>query len=346
MSEPKFRHLPPRFSDAIETPIAEERVHASWKETQLRMRRPVVRTPFLIGMAGALAIAAAIALFLVPRGRGEEPLRLSDGSLPVATDRETTLRFEDGSWIALSRDARITPRENTARAFTVELEGHAHFDVTPGNARRWRIVAGDVSVEVVGTSFDVDNQRDHARVDVSRGVVRVRRNDETHVLRAGQSMTLDRSTPVVTAEAPPEEIEPVRDEEPDPAPRRPARRSSWQSLASAGEYDQAYEAFETTRVRPDSLGPEDLMMLADVARLSGHPRDAVAPLERLLAVYPRDSHAALAAILLGRVEMDRLHRPDRARRAFERATELGVPEALRRDVESRLTRLREMERTP
>ena len=81
------------------------------------------------------------------------------------------------------------------------------------------------------------------------------------------------------------------------------------------------------------------MLLADVARLSGHPREAVAPLERMIAEHPGDPRAPVAAVMLGRLEMDRLVRPERARRAFERARELGLPAALAPDVDRRLARL-------
>lgn len=125
------------------------------------------------------------------------------------------------------------------------------------------------------------------------------------------------------------------------APSEARGRASWQALAGAGQHREAYEVLGDPGISAEAARatPEQLMLLADIARLSGHPRAAVNPLERLIRDYPRDPRAPLAAVMLGRLEMDLLHRPERARRALERALELGVPAALREDVARRLMRL-------
>ena len=84
------------------------------------------------------------------------------------------------------------------------------------------------------------------------------------------------------------------------------------------------------------LGARDLLALADVARLSGHPAEAVRPLERVLAELSDDPQASLAAFALGRLELDALGRPGRAARAFAQALELGLPASLREDAAARL----------
>jgi transmembrane sensor len=81
---------------------------------------------------------------------------------------------------------------------------------------------------------------------------------------------------------------------------------------------------------------EELLDLADVARLSGHPQDAVAPLTRALDKFHGSSHAALAAFTLGRVLLDQLGVAAPAAEAFERAITLGLPKALRADCYRRL----------
>ena len=80
----------------------------------------------------------------------------------------------------------------------------------------------------------------------------------------------------------------------------------------------------------------DLLVLADVARLSGHATEAIAPLERILREFPRDPQAPLAALALGRLELDTLDRPAKAATALNLALSLGVPHSLREDVRTRL----------
>jgi transmembrane sensor len=72
---------------------------------------------------------------------------------------------------------------------------------------------------------------------------------------------------------------------------------------------------------------DELLALADVARLSGHPEEAVVPLTRLMEEHPTDPNASLAAFSLGRVE-EALGHEQRAADAYERALGLGLPDAL------------------
>jgi transmembrane sensor len=90
-----------------------------------------------------------------------------------------------------------------------------------------------------------------------------------------------------------------------------------------------------TRVERSSSAA-DLLELADVARLSGHPAEAVSPLERVLREHAGDPAAPLAAFALGRLQLDALGRPDRAAEALERALALGVARSLEDDVRARL----------
>jgi transmembrane sensor len=81
---------------------------------------------------------------------------------------------------------------------------------------------------------------------------------------------------------------------------------------------------------------ETLLELADIARLSGHPQDAVAPLTRALDRFRSSPQAGLAAFTLGRVLLEQLSAPAAAAEAFERAISLYLPRALLSDCYRRL----------
>lgn len=107
----------------------------------------------------------------------------------------------------------------------------------------------------------------------------------------------------------------------------------WRDLAAAGAYDEAYAALP-----PDLatvLTPEALLLYADVARLSRHPADAVAPLRTLVARHAQDPRAPLAAFTLGRVLLDHLGRPREAAAAFAQAQALDPEGALAEDALAR-----------
>jgi transmembrane sensor len=94
------------------------------------------------------------------------------------------------------------------------------------------------------------------------------------------------------------------------------------------------ERFAEAAARETSV--EGLLSLADTARLSGHPGQAVLPLERVLSEFSQSPLAAVSAFTLGRVLLDQLHDPSAAAQAFERAITMHPPHALLADCHARL----------
>src|SRR5262249_52762893 len=98
---------------------------------------------------------------------------------------------------------------------------------------------------------------------------------------------------------------------------------SWHALAKAGDYDKAYEALHIAGEHTVRDVPDELLLAADVARLSGHAAQAVDPLRRVARDHRGDPRAALAAFTLGRVLLDSLGRPREAADAFADVRALG-----------------------
>ncbi len=282
------------------------------------------------------------------RDRG--PLRFADGRPLGAVEAPpvgAVLPMSDGSRVELAGGARFAPLESNGASFVAVLErGSAHFEVRPGGPRRWQIECGLATVEVVGTGFDCARAPGKLRVSVQHGAVLVRGErvpDRARRLAAGETLE------VLDAPAPAE-----ANSSSDGAPEAPgativaapARRdpvitenaSAWRELARDGHHREAFAALGPQGLLTETkrLGVTDLLVLADVARLSGHAAQAVAPLERILRDFPRDPQAPLAALALGRLELDTLDRPAKAAAALNRALSLGVPLSLREDVRTRL----------
>ncbi len=108
--------------------------------------------------------------------------------------------------------------------------------------------------------------------------------------------------------------------------------SAWRELMRQGAFGDAYEALGAGGVSRASqqASVDDLFALADVARRSGHPREAVGPLSQI--VQRGGGQAALAAFTLGRLHMDQLGEPAAAAQDFERAVGLGLGGSLREDA--------------
>jgi transmembrane sensor len=107
-------------------------------------------------------------------------------------------------------------------------------------------------------------------------------------------------------------------------------------LAEDGDYEAAYAELLLSGVRDN---PGDLLLAADVARLSTHPDRAAQYLRKVLQRHATDSRAPLAAFTLGRILLDQLGRPHEAAEAFARTRRMApsgalAQDALAREVES------------
>jgi transmembrane sensor len=260
------------------------------------------------------------------------------------------LSMSDGSVVDLAGGARLAPLESSGTSFVAVLErGSAHFEVRPGGPRRWQIECGLATVEVVGTGFDCARAPGRLRVAVEHGAVLVRGDrvpDRARRLAAGDTLDVVEASPAVPAVPATSDTPPVSSEAvvPAAAPGREPEQagaggaSAWRELAQRGHHHEAFASLGAQGIARETrrLGVADLLMLADVARLSGHAGEAVAPLERILRRFPSDPQAPLAALALGRLDLDALERPADAAVALNRALALGVPASLREDVRARL----------
>ena len=158
---------------------AREHVDVRWssdREAHLRERifaRPAPaarRGPWAVGSALAAAAVLVIAWLAWPAPAPTTPIvALSDGSLarPAPAARLMVLADE--------------PERQELRLD----EGTADFEVQPRRQGAFRVVAGDVTVEVLGTAFTVERAAGRVRVAVARGRVAVRWPGGRETLDAG-----------------------------------------------------------------------------------------------------------------------------------------------------------------
>jgi transmembrane sensor len=321
-----------------------------------RKRLPLRRSVPLVAAAAVCAV-----ILFVARRRGGPPhatgpingsLRLAGGGDVVAVvASEGTGRavaFSEGSRVELGPGSRLDPVENSATAFGVRvITGRATFDVHPGGPRRWSIECGPVRVAVVGTRFGVECALGRARVEVEHGVVRVsgeRVREGEQTLSAGMSLEVEDSEEPQAPPPLPIVVPALRP--PLPPPRStstaPPLPVPWRSLAEQGDNASAFEQLGSQGIAraSENASVNDLLKLADVARLSGHPGDAVAPLSRVVTDFPQDPNAPLAAFTLGRLQLDVFAQPGTAADTFQRAIGLGLPQSLEADAYARLVEAR------
>jgi len=128
---------------------------------------------------------------------------------------------------------------------------------------------------------------------------------------------------------------------PDPpqAQTTSPRESGWRADARRAQWSAAWQKLSISGLHHESetaMRVSDLLVLADVARLSGHPREAVFPLERIVSRCANDPRAALASFTLGTMRLDQLSEPSAGAKDIERALALEIPSALAEDAQARL----------
>lgn len=335
-----------------------------------RRRRRIAR-----GGAAVAALGVTVACLVM---LGLPPTHGTHDSAPEAVVAAATpapptpgeLRFADGSRaIPVGHGASLERVLTTDSEVRVRLtSGAGAFEVTPGVERRFVVEVGSLQVIVLGTAFGVERHGDEAHVNVTRGLVRVRWPSGEAMLPAGAEGTFPCAAPVqdvaasdapgeATGESDAMELPPGglrQDDGPaasvpmalGTAPRlattepaaAPATPDAWRAHARAGDHATAYEALRVSgagQVRDDV---EDLMLAADVARLSGHGAEAIGYLTRVWQEHPAHPQAPLASFTAGRMLLSR-GQPAEAARAFARARAQApggslAQDALAREVEA------------
>jgi transmembrane sensor len=317
-------------------------------------RGPVGRAALAGGVLAALLL---LGLKIAAGGGNGKALALADGRDLVALETAPAVGDEvalsDRSRVARDAGARIHVLENTGSVVDMLLEsGRVHLYVAKGQKRRWIVECGLLSAEVVGTEFVVERDREHARVDVLEGVVLVRGDrvpDRVKRLSAGESLEVHAEGTVSVAAPDTTPTPPRLAPAPTTIPMASARAgggllpvapnaalssgaATWRELAQTAAYGRAYETLGEGGIARSSAGAtvDVLLQLADVARLSGHPGEAIAPLTEVADRHGDDPRSSLAAFTLGRVLLDRA--PALAARRFEQALASGLPMSLVEDA--------------
>jgi transmembrane sensor len=334
--------------------VSEEQLHRLWQRVRQRRAPRGVRTVGLrVLWAPAVALAAlALALVLWPAAPG--PLQVNGAAVTtLGSPDAVSANLSDGSHIDLAAGARLEVLRNDGKAFVSVLrKGRGTFEVKPGGPRQWRIEAAGVTVEVVGTRFEVARSEEQVVVSVEHGVVVVRGDavpDGVQRLGAGETVAIRTRTVLADGARSPES--------PSAAALATAPSEAAPSEAAAPEV-AAHEATERAATGPRGVAPTALLAApqpapggadrtgitasleqADRARAEGRTADAVRTLRAALARHPLDPGRALAAFTLAKLLLEGGDAPG-AERALGVCLEAHPNQALAEDALARLVEAR------
>ncbi|GAB2781286.1 FecR domain-containing protein [Rhabdobacter roseus] len=156
-----------------------------------------VKYPNLTWLAAASVVLVSV-LVLWPGNKGSTPLATVPAAVSIVLANEQniirTYTLPDSSQVWLNPHSRLTYAPDYGQSVReVALVGEAFFDVTPNPQKPFIIRAGNMTTEVLGTSFNVQAFQDERPFEVSvvTGTVAVRSAKEKVILSAKQQVRFD-----------------------------------------------------------------------------------------------------------------------------------------------------------
>jgi len=158
------------------------------------------RRPWLKIAAAVLVIITGTLFYLTHRNK---PGIQIASNLAVRTDT-----LPDGSVLTLNKGTQIElPAAFAGKERQVVLtKGEAFFDVAPDQSKPFIIRTGDLSVQVLGTSFNVKNKNGNIEVIVETGRVQVSRQGHTILLNHGEKVVVQQQAAALTKAVNPDQL--------------------------------------------------------------------------------------------------------------------------------------------
>lgn len=183
---------------AVKSKVDEEQAWQKFKERTVAVKKEAVVRPLnkytWIKVAAMITLIAGIwfgyNLF--------NPVAYTD---LIAKNQIIKEKLPDGSEITLNKNSAISYASNFTRNRSVRLKkGDVFFNVAHDKSRPFVIDVDQVSVTVVGTSFNVKHQAGETEVNVESGIVRVSVGKEEVELRRGEKVLIRERNPELLKE--------------------------------------------------------------------------------------------------------------------------------------------------
>jgi hypothetical protein len=280
---------------------------------------------------GAAFLGAAVAIGAL--GFGLSRLHSAPHEVAVQPTVPSVLILADGSRVTLDPDAKVDLITNERAHVVASVQrGKARFDVAADPGRVFSVLAGEVEMSVAGAQFqlDFDPASSAVTVAVASGSVEIRspaKPGEVHRVNVGETWSTARAAvDPVAPPAPPSEataaasVDPIVPAVTAPTPARGA---------AAAPVEDARSLFES----------------ANQARRGGDLARASTLYRELTRRFPNDPRARVAALELGRIEMDRGrdrdrdHDPAVAEQALRQASSAEAGSSVHEDALARLVQL-------
>jgi ferric-dicitrate binding protein FerR (iron transport regulator) len=128
-------------------------------------------------------LAASLAIYFIADRSSSNTEFITYQQQTTTSGQRTTLSLEDGSMIILNANSSLKyPKEFSIDKREVFLVGEAFFQVSKDAKRPFIIHSGEIDTQVLGTSFNINSNKDFVTVSVATGKVKVMRGDVEEVI--------------------------------------------------------------------------------------------------------------------------------------------------------------------
>lgn len=144
------------------------------------LNSPMMRAAIITGLVIGIA---ALTFFLFHNNPGQVIAMVTvQASNAVKADS-----LPDGSVVTLNKHSQVSyPEKFSNDKRVLQLNGEAFFKVQPNKEKPFEVHTNNVTITVVGTSFNVRSRGDTTEIIVETGVVEVATEKQTVILKAGQ----------------------------------------------------------------------------------------------------------------------------------------------------------------
>ena len=180
-------------SSRIDTAYTLYNKELAWQKLQQQLEEKPVAAPekakvislnWRKGLAAAASIAALVVLFLFINNPKPEQF--------TAQKEHRTIELKDESKVTLYQEAELlVAGDFNKKTRTVTLKGNAYFDIAKNRDKPFIIHNKDMDVEVLGTSFTIQQGTDFNTVFVHSGKVKASLGNQSVIAVANQKIVKD-----------------------------------------------------------------------------------------------------------------------------------------------------------
>ena len=175
---------------------------AAWERFQQNVRRRSATPPARLfpmnhplmraAIIGGLFIGIAVLTYFLFHNNPGQVIEMATFQ---AADSVKTNALPDGSEVVLNKHSQLSyPKEFTGNKRSIQLNGEAFFKVKPDKAKPFVVKTDNVTITVLGTSFNVRSRGDSTEVIVETGIVQVTNDEKSITLHAGEKAIVDENS--------------------------------------------------------------------------------------------------------------------------------------------------------